>query len=49
LFANEYLEHFRYLYRLGPLSVETKERERRIRHSLNKDKNALREPEQVEL
>ncbi|CAG8682910.1 8441_t:CDS:2, partial [Funneliformis caledonium] len=34
-------------FMLGPLSVETKEREKKIRHSLNKDKNALREPQQL--
>ncbi|RIA97708.1 Nse4 C-terminal-domain-containing protein [Glomus cerebriforme] len=34
-------------FMLGPLSVETKEREKRIRHSLNKDKSAMKEPEQL--
>ncbi|CAB4409846.1 unnamed protein product [Rhizophagus irregularis] len=34
-------------FMLGPLSIETKEREKKIRHSLNKDKNSLKEPEQL--
>ncbi|GBC10034.1 hypothetical protein RclHR1_00930012 [Rhizophagus clarus] len=31
-------------FMLGPLSIETKEREKKIRHSLNKDKYSLKEP-----
>lgn len=34
-------------FMLGPLSIETKERERKIRHSLNKDKSAYKEPVQL--
>ncbi|CAB4422164.1 unnamed protein product [Rhizophagus irregularis] len=33
--------------KFGLLSIETKKREKRIRHSSNKDKDSLKEPEQL--